>query len=135
MNIVFFGTSEFAILSLRALLNSPHKVLAVVTQPDRKKGRALKVSAPPTKVLAKTHDINVYQPVDASGPESVKFLEAMNADLFVVVSFGQILRKEIISIPKLYSINLHGSLLPKYRGAAPTNWAIINAEMATGVTS
>lgn len=134
MNIVFFGTSEFAVESLRAILQSSHKVLLVVTQPDRKKGRKLVLSAPPVKALAEAHGIRVYQPEDASDYQSAAFLKDVHADLFVVVAFGQILKKEMISIPKLYSINLHGSLLPKYRGAAPTNWAVINGDRTTGVT-
>ena len=134
MNVVFFGTSEFAIPSLREILKSRHKVLAVVTQPDRKRGRNLKLSPSPTKVLALTKNIPVYQSEDASGIASVEFLKKLNADLFVVVSFGQILKKEVLSIPKFYSINLHGSLLPKYRGAAPTNWAVINGDKSSGVT-
>lgn len=135
MNIVFFGTSDFAIPSLRELLSSRHRVSAVVTQPDRKKGRALRVSVPPTKALAVSRGIAVYQPADVSGDESVEYLKRWNADLFVVVSFGQILKKEALSIPRLYSINLHGSLLPKYRGAAPTNWAMINGDAFTGATT
>ncbi len=134
MNIVFFGTSEFAIPALRELLNSRHKVLAVVTQPDRKKGRKLRVSPPPTKVLALTQNIFVYQPKDISSRESVAYLKKLNADMFIVVSFGQILKKEVISIPKLFCVNLHGSLLPKYRGAAPTNWAIINGDKLSGIS-
>ncbi len=135
MKIVFFGTSEFAIPALKALLESPHKVLAVVTQPDRKRGRQLKLSPSPIKVLAMTHDIKVYQPQNASDAESVQYLKNLCADLFVVVSFGQILKKQVLSLPEVYSINLHGSLLPKYRGAAPTNWAIINGDSTTGVTT
>lgn len=134
MNIVFFGTSEFAIPTLRSLLDSTHKILAVVTQPDRKKGRRLKLSPPPTKVLALAKLIPVHQPQDASGRESIGYLKGLDADLFVVVSFGQILKREVLSIPKFYSINLHGSLLPRYRGAAPTNWAIINGDEISGVT-
>ena len=134
MKIIFFGTSDFAIPALKGLLESRHKVLAVVTQPDRKKGRSLKLSPPPTKVLALSENIPVYQPADASGKESVDYLKKLNADIFVVISFGQILKKEALSVPKLYSINVHGSLLPKYRGAAPTNWAIINGERSSGVT-
>lgn len=134
MNIVFFGTSDFAIPALMAFLESTHKVLAVVTQPDRKKGRQLKLSPPPTKVLALTHDIKVYQPQDASSAEAINYLKQFSADLFVIVSFGQILKKEVLFVPKFYSINLHGSLLPKYRGAAPTNWAIINGDRSSGVT-
>ena len=134
MNIVFFGTSEFAIPALKALIASRHRVLALVTQPDRKRGRLLKVSPPPTKVLAETKDIPVYQPQDASSPGTIAYLEKLSADIFVVVSFGQILKKDVLSIPRLYAINLHGSLLPRYRGAAPTNWAIVNGDASTGVT-
>jgi methionyl-tRNA formyltransferase len=134
MKIVFFGTSEFAIEPLKALLASKHRVLALVTQPDRKKGRNLKLSPPPTKMLALAHSIPVYQPVNASGKDALEYLKSLSADLFVVISFGQILKKEILSIPRLYAINLHGSLLPKYRGAAPTNWAVINGDKTTGVT-
>lgn len=134
MNIVFFGTSEFAIPPLREILKSRHKLLAVVTQPDRKRGRSLKLSPPPAKVLALAKSIPVYQPEDASGIAAIEYLKKLNADLFVVVSFGQILKKGVLAIPKFYSINLHGSLLPKYRGAAPTNWAIINGDVSSGVT-
>lgn len=134
MNIVFFGTSEFAIPSLKKLISSKHKVLAVVTQPDRKKGRDLKLSPPATKVLAESNGIRVYQPVDSSSKESAEYLKKLGAGLFVVVSFGQILKKDILSIPKYCAINLHGSLLPKYRGAAPTNWAIINGDKLSGVS-
>jgi len=134
MNIVFFGTSEFAMTVLHKLIDSEHKVLAVVTQPDRQKGRRLKISPPPIKVLAQTKEIAVFQPDDASSKESIAYLKKLNADLFVVVAFGQILRKEALEIPKIYSVNIHGSLLPKYRGAAPTNWAIMNGDAASGVT-
>ena len=134
MNIVFFGTSEFAMPALKALLESRHKVLALVTQPDRKRGRNLKLSPPPTKVLALERNIPVYQPLDASSYEAAEHLRKVNADLFVVISFGQILKKEILSLPRLYCLNVHGALLPKYRGAAPTNWAIINGEEKSGVT-
>ena len=134
MNIVFFGTSEFAMTPLGRLIDSKHKVLAVVTQPDRQRGRRLKVSPPPVKVLAMTRDIPVYQPPDVSGGDSAAYLRKLNADLFVVVAFGQILKKEILEIPKIYSVNIHSSLLPKYRGAAPTNRAIINGDRTSGVT-
>lgn len=134
MKIVFFGTSEFALAPLARLISSKHQVLAVVTQPDRKKGRDLKLSPPPTKVLVMTKSIPVYQPQDASSAESAAYLKKLGADLFVVISFGQILKDNILSIPSLYSINIHGSILPKCRGAAPTNWAIINGERSSGVT-
>ena len=134
MEIVFFGTSEFAVPALKALIASRHKVTSLVTQPDRAKGRNLKVSPPVTKVLAATHAIPAYQPQDASSLESVAYLKGLNADLFVVIAFGQILKKEALSIPKHGAINLHGSLLPRYRGAAPTNWAIMNGDASSGVT-
>lgn len=134
MNIVFFGTSEFAIPALRSLLDSRHKVLALVTQPDKKKGRSLRLSPPPTKVLARTKGVPVFQPCDASGDDLAAYLGKLSAELFIVVAFGQILKKRILDIPGLYSLNLHGSLLPKYRGGAPTNWAIINGDRTSGVT-
>jgi methionyl-tRNA formyltransferase len=109
-------------------------VAAVVTQPDRARGRNLKVSPPVAKVLAASRGIPVYQPPDASSAESVAELRRYGADLFVVIAFGQILRKEALAVPKRYSVNLHGSLLPKYRGAAPTNWTILNGDAAGGVT-
>lgn len=134
MKIIFFGTSEFAIPSLKALIGSKHEVLAVVTQPDSKKGRSLKLSPSPVKILAEAEGIKVYQPADASGPDSAAYLKNFNADLFVVVSFGQILKDEILRIPLIFAINVHGSLLPKYRGASPTNRAIMSGDRATGVT-
>jgi len=134
MNIVFFGTAEFAIPSLKVLVESPHKVVAVVTQPDRARGRSLKVSPPVTKVFAATHGIPVYQPENASSPESIAYLKGLDADLFVVIAFGQILKKDVLVISRHHAINLHGSLLPRYRGAAPTNWAVINGDSASGVT-
>lgn len=134
MKIIFFGTAEFAIPAFKALLASKHKVLALVTQPDRKRGRSLKIQPPPTKILAEAHGIPVYQPEDASSGEAIEYLKKLGADLFVVIAFGQILKRETIAIPRLFAINLHGSLLPKYRGAAPTNWAIINGDKTSGVT-
>lgn len=134
MNIVFFGTSDFALPSMEALLKAGHKILAVVTQPDRPRGRNLKLSPPSVKVLAETKGIPVFQPQDASGQDSVNYLKGLGADLFVVISFGQILKRDVLSIPKIYAINVHGSLLPEYRGAAPTNWAVINGDKISGVT-
>jgi methionyl-tRNA formyltransferase len=134
MNIVFFGTSEFSIPALKALIASRHKVLALVTQPDRKKGRTLKLSPPPAKVIALAHDIPVFQAENTAGEESVKYLRSLKPDLFVVISFGQILKKDVLKIPKLFALNVHGSLLPKYRGASPTNRAVMDGEKVTGVT-
>lgn len=134
MNIVFFGTSEFALGALHRLTDSKHRVLAVVTQPDKEKGRRLKISPSPTKVFAENAGIPVYQPADVSSQDSVKYLRKLGVDLFVVIAFGQILKKDVLEIPAIYCINIHGSLLPKYRGAAPTNWAIINGDKKSGVT-
>src|SRR3989338_111692 len=132
MKIVFFCSSSFSIPSLRALLESTHKVLAVVTQPDKAKGRSLKISPPQVKVLAAANGISVYQPETVSSQEAVRYIRSLEPDLFVVVSFGQLLKKALLEVPRLYSINLHGSLLPKYRGAAPINWAVINGEVSSG---
>lgn len=134
MRIVFFGTSQFAQPSLEAILKSPHQILAVVTQPDRKKGRKLVLTSPPIKVLASNNNLKIHQPLKTSSPDFIAALKNYNADIFVVVSFGQILSKGVLKIPKQFCLNLHGSLLPKYRGPAPVNWAIINGETTTGVT-
>lgn len=134
MNIVFFGSSQFAVSSLKALLNTRHKVSCVVTQPDRQKGRGLHLEGTPVKSSAQEADLQIYQPLKINTPEAVKFLKNFNADLFVVVAYGQILSKEILDIPTIFAINAHASVLPKYRGAAPINWALINGEKTTGVT-
>lgn len=134
MKIVFFGTAGFAVPSLKALAGSDHKVLLVVTQPDRKKGRHLHLTPPPVKEIATGLNIPVYQPQDVSAADSLEKLKALDADLFVVAAFGQLFKKVALAIPKKFAINLHASLLPKYRGAAPINWAIINGEKTTGVS-
>jgi len=134
MNIVFFGTSEFAVPSLERLLQSRHKVLAVVTQPDRKKGRFQQLSSTAIKEAALKHAITVLDPDDLTDAQFLKNLKSFQADLFVVVSYGNILKKEILDMPSKFCINLHGSFLPKYRGAAPVNWAIINGDSSSGVT-
>ncbi|MDD5449000.1 MAG: methionyl-tRNA formyltransferase [Candidatus Omnitrophica bacterium] len=134
MNIVFFGTSGFAVPSLKALLEAGHKILLVVTQPDRKKGRHLRLTPSPVKEIATALDLPVFQPDNASDSASLERLKSAGADLFAVVSFGQILKREVLAAPKKFSVNLHASLLPRYRGAAPINWAIINGEKGTGVS-
>jgi len=106
----------------------------VVTQPDREKGRSLKVAPTAVKLKAEEFGIKIFQPQKINNKESIEFLKNFNADLFIVVSFGQILSKAVLSLPKLYCLNIHASLLPKYRGAAPINWAIANGEKETGVT-
>lgn len=134
MNIVFFGSSEFALPSLEALMDSKHKVSAVVTQPDRRRGRHLTLAPTPVKTKAKELNLAVYQPRDITALEMKVWLRSLKPDLFIVVAFGQILPEDILKIPKFYALNLHASLLPRYRGAAPVNWAIINGEKKTGVT-
>lgn len=134
MRIVFFGSAEFAVPSLKLLLDSQHEVLAVVTRPDKEKGRHLKMRQTPVKILGSARGIKVYQPEDITSPEAAETMASLLADLFVIVAFGQILTADILKLPKRFSINLHPSLLPRYRGAAPINRAIINGDAETGLT-
>ncbi len=133
MKIVFFGSSNFAVPILEELAKSEDIVL-VVTQPDRQKGRSLKIAPTAVKSKAAELGIKTFQPAKVNSKESIEFLKKFNADLFIVVSFGQIMSKAVLSLPKLYCLNIHASLLPEYRGAAPINWAIANGEKETGVT-
>lgn len=135
MKIVFMGTPEFAVPCLQKIIDEGHEVLAVVTQPDKPKGRGKKLAMPPVKELALKYEIDVYQPVKAREDSFVEKLKEINPELIVVVAFGQILPKSILDIPKFGCVNVHASLLPKYRGAAPLNWVIINGEEKTGVTT
>lgn len=135
MKIVFMGTPEFAVPCLQKIIDESHEVLAVVTQPDKPKGRGKKLAMPPVKELALKYDIPVYQPLKAREESFVDTLKEMNPELIVVVAFGQILPKSILDIPKYGCVNVHASLLPRYRGAAPLNWVIINGEEKTGVTT
>ncbi len=134
MNIIFFGSGNFAVPSLKALLKAGHKVLSVVTQPDRKSGRGLSLGQTPVKLAAEEAGLKVYQPRQINSLEPQEFLKNLKPDLFVVIAYGQILSQQILDIPKVLPINAHASLLPKYRGAAPINWAIIRGENATGIT-
>lgn len=135
MNIIFMGTPDFAIPSLKALIESGHKVEAVVTAPDKERGRGQKVSFTPVKEFALKNNLPVLQPEKLkNNVEFAEELEKYNADIFVVVAF-KILPKEIFEIPKYGSFNLHASLLPKYRGAAPIHWTLINDETETGLTT
>jgi len=134
MNIIFFGTSKFAVPSLVAIAKSRHKILAVVTRPDKAGGRGMHMLQSPVKMTAKDLGLEIHQPADVSSEGIAKILMAKRGDFFVVISYGQILKKQILDIPKRYCVNLHASLLPKYRGAAPCNWAVINSEKKTGVT-
>jgi methionyl-tRNA formyltransferase len=134
MKIVFFGSSHFAVPALEALIKSKNEIVCVVTQPDKHKGRHLHISGTEIKSMANQSGLKIFQPENIKSKESVKFLKNSEADLFVIVSYGQILSQEILDIPKIMPINIHASLLPRYRGAAPINWAIINADKKTGVT-
>ena len=134
MNIVFMGTPDFAVETLKKLIEK-HNVIAVISQPDKPKGRGKKLVNTPVKQFALDNGIEkIYQPERIKDEDFVKELEKLNADLFVVVAYGQILSEQVLNIPKYGCINVHGSLLPKYRGAAPIQWSIINGEEKTGVT-
>ena len=134
MRVVFMGTPEFAVPTLEALI-AHHEVIAVVTQPDKPKGRGKAMACPPVKETAMAHDIPVYQPVRVREESFVGTLRELQSDVIVVVAFGQILPESILNIPPYGCINVHASLLPKYRGAAPMQWAIINGEKETGITT
>ena len=135
MRIVFMGTPDFAVGSLQALCESgKHEILAVVTQPDRPKGRGNKLLQTPVKEYALAQGLNVYQPQKVKTPEFVELLHELQPELIVVAAFGQFLSKEILELPKYGCINVHASLLPKYRGAAPIQYAIIKGEKESGVT-
>lgn len=135
MRIVFMGTPDFAVGSLQALCESgKHEILAVVTQPDRPKGRGNKLLQTPVKEYALEHGLTVYQPQKVKNPEFVELLHELQPELIVVAAFGQFLSKEILELPKYGCINVHASLLPKYRGAAPIQYAIIKGEKESGVT-
>lgn len=134
MRIVFLGTPEFAVPSLQALIRNGHEIPAVFTQPDRPKGRGRELSASPVKLAALELNLDVRQPERIRRPESVDLLHALTPEVMVVVGYGQIIPQNIIDIPPHGILNVHGSLLPKYRGAAPIQWAIANGESETGVT-
>jgi len=133
--IVFFGTPPFAIPTMKSLLSGPDEVIAVVTQPDREKGRGRKVVTSPVKDLALQEGLSVFQPEKAKEEAFQKELGGLQPDLFVVIAYGQILPLPVLKIPKHGAINVHASLLPKYRGAAPIAWAILRGEGITGVTT
>lgn len=134
MRVLFMGTPEFAVPTLEALIQE-HEVIGVYTQPDKPKGRGKAMAYPPVKEKALEHNLPVYQPVKVREAFVVAEIEAMNPDAIVVVAFGQILPESILNIPKYGCINAHASLLPKYRGAAPMQWAIIDGEKETGITT
>ena len=134
MKIVFFGTPEFAVPALQALVDSGYEVAGVFTQPDKPKNRGMKLLPTPVKECACTHGIPVYQPRTLRDGEALELLRRLEPDLIVVAAYGKIFPREILELPRLGCVNIHSSLLPKYRGAAPINWAILNGEERTGVT-
>ena len=134
MNIVFFGSSQFAVPSLEVLIKNGYQISCVVTQPDRQKGRGLVLTPTAIKKNAQGYNLKIYQPERINSEEAIIFLKNLNSDLFVVISYGQILSQGILDIPRIFSVNVHASVLPGYRGAAPINWAIINQEKTTGIT-
>ena len=135
MRLVFLGTPAFAVPTLERIVAAGHSVLAVVTQPDRPRGRGQNAAAPPVKLAAVRLGLPVYQPERVRRPESVEYLRAIPVDAMVVVGYGQIIPQSIIDMAPLGILNVHGSLLPKYRGAGPIQWAILNGETRTGVTT
>lgn len=135
MKIVFMGTPDFAVPCLQTLIDNKHQVIGVITQPDRAKGRGNKLTPPPVKVLAEKYDIPVFQPEKVKTPEFVEKLRELAPEVIIVVAFGQLLSQAILDIPPKGCINVHGSLLPKYRGAGPIQWSIIKGDNRTGVTT
>ena len=136
MNIIFMGTPEFAVPTLEKLIENKNiNISLVITQPDRKSGRGRKITKSPIKVKAEENKIDLFQPENVNSSKSIDFINNIKVDYIVVVAYGQILNKEILKHPQKSCINVHASLLPKYRGAAPINWAIIKGEKETGVTT
>ena len=133
-NIIYMGTPDFAVPALKSLIREDFNVTAVVTQPDRPKGRGRSPSFSPIKETALEHNLKILQPEDVNDQSSIDMLKAMSPDLFIVSAFGQILHQAVLAIPKYGAVNIHASLLPKYRGAAPIQWAILNNEPVTGIT-
>ena len=135
MRVIFMGTPDFSVETFNALIDAEHEIVCVVTQPDRMKGRGKTVQFPPVKEAAIEQGITVYQPEKVRSPEFMEILKRIEADIIVVVAFGQILPKEILEMYPYGCVNVHASLLPAYRGAAPYQWAILNGEKLTGVTT
>lgn len=135
MNVVYMGTPEFAVPPLQAIINANHTVAGVFTQPDKPKGRGYVLTPPPVKECAINNNIPVFQPKSMKDGEALEILKKLNPDVIVVVAFGKLLPKEILDLPKYGCINVHASLLPKYRGAGPIQWCVLNGEAKTGVTT
>lgn len=134
MKVLFMGTPDFAVNTLKAIIEAGHEVIGVVTQPDKVKGRGAKISYPPVKEAALEYDLTVYQPVKVREPEFLQLIANLKPEVIVVAAFGQILPEELLDIPPYGCINVHASLLPKYRGAAPIQAAILEGEEETGIT-
>lgn len=134
MRIVFMGTPDFAVFTVDELYNAGHEIVLCITQPDKPRGRSGKLTPSPVKAWALEHNIDVFQPKKIRDEEAVNYLKGIDFDIAVVAAFGQILPREILEMPRFGCINVHASLLPKYRGAAPIQWAILNGEEKTGVT-
>ena len=136
MKILFMGTPDFARVSLEAIYNAGHEILGVVTNPDKPKGRGMKMIFSPVKDFALEKNIPIYQPLKVrNNLEFIEEIKSLKPDVICVVAYGKILPKEILEIPKMGCINVHGSLLPKYRGAAPIQWAVLNGDKTTGITT
>ena len=135
MRIVFMGTPDFAEASLRKLIDERFDVVGVFTQPDKPQNRGMKLVPPPVKVLAESAGIPVYQPERMRTGEAMDILRALRPDILAVVAYGKILPQEMLELPKYGAVNVHGSLLPKYRGAAPIQWAVLNGDQTTGVST
>ena len=135
MRIVFMGTPDFAVPSLQALIDAGHEICAVFTQPDKPKGRGYAMVPPPVKELALRYELPVYQPRSMKKGPALEIIRSLAPDVIVVVAFGKLLPPSILSVPRLGCVNVHGSLLPKYRGAAPIQWAVLNGDKVTGVTT
>ena len=135
MKVIFMGTPDFAVETLEEIIRAGHEVAVAVTQPDKPKGRGKEVQFPPVKEAALAHGIEVYQPVRIREPECISYLANYQPDIIIVAAFGQILPKEILELPQYGCVNVHASLLPKYRGAAPIQWAVINGDRVSGVTT
>lgn len=134
MNIVYMGTPDFAVPPLKAIIENGHNVMGVFTQPDKPKGRGYVLTPPPVKECAMQYNIPVYQPVSMKNGEALEILKQLSPDIIVVTAYGKILPKDILELPKYGCINIHASLLPKYRGAGPIQWCVLNGEEKTGVT-
>ena len=136
MRVIFMGTPDFAKESLEAIYNARHEILAVVTNQDKPKGRGMKMIPTPVKEFALEKELKIFQPEKVkNNTDFINEIKKLNPDIICVVAYGKILPKEILEIPKLGCINVHASLLPKYRGAAPIQWAILNGDKTTGVTT